>query len=676
MTRENDRTESPLNESRRRYIKAIGAAGGIGALAGCLGGGDDDDGVGGDPVTGEPAPDEFPQVDTALVSRFDTPPNDVQFNYYNPNNQATYSEFLLYSPIAWYSTQEGEYFPFLAEDWEWLEEGEHFRLHIGDFWTWHNGDQLTAEDVATQIKLETYLGGASSEIESVEVVDDWTVDVFTHGTLSNELLEFRLFTMDQPRSVSTSVSEYGDMLEEIESTEEGTDARDEALGAVVQYAEMPPIGTGPFQHADTQEGRIVLEPFEDYPMEQLQQQIEESDHVDYEFPDWALTEPNYPAVYLNHFADGSALRQAWFASNVDIGSDAPPEDETIIEQYPNTHTMTLEPTYRGSAMAFDLEHPVWGQVEFRRAMAHAIDVTSIAETTYGATGFANTSFSGLPRALVQLHLDNDFVENTLESFVDQDFEAAEAEMQRLVDRHDDFGRDGGTWTHQGDDIVVPLAAPSTVSTHMNAMRQLQSWLGQVGFEAEIEGTEGAIFWSETMPSGDWEVAQNYFGGAQPHPYFAYRNTWISGFLIEDTHNPPETVEVPPIGEDSGSETVNVAELTEELATPISDDRQREIIEQLAWAWNQFMPYVPYAERHDAWMLTMERFHFPHPDDKAVSLQRNPFILPALGLAVGRENPIDQYPYDVRYHSIDGTPVDGGMSLEDSKTQVPFGDQSW
>jgi hypothetical protein len=135
------------------------------------------------------------------------------------------------------------------------------------------------------------------------------------------------------------------------------------------------------------------------------------------------------------------------------------------------------------------------------------------------------------------------------------------------------------------------------------------------------------------------------------------------------------VDVPPIGESSGSETVNVRELTEQLATPLSDEELTSTLEQLAWTWNQTLPYVPYAERHNAWMEDYGRFHFPHPDDKAQSLQRNPFLQPAIGTAVARQNSISEYPYDKLYHSIEGSSMDG-MSLEDSKSNIPLRDQSW
>ncbi|MEF8820638.1 MAG: ABC transporter substrate-binding protein [Halovenus sp.] len=694
MTEENDKSSKDFSVTRRRYVEALGVTGTAGILAGCSGDGDGDDGTGddgtgddgtgddgtGDDGTGDDGTgtgDFPPQVDRPLIARFSTPPRNAQWNYYNTNNQASYGEHLLYSPLAWYSTAEGEYFPFLAEDWEWVEDGNQFRLHLADFWTWHNGNDFTADDVVTQLKLEQHLGGIGSEIETVEKVDDYTVDIFTPQTINNALLELALFTINQPRSVSTSASEYGDMLAEIENTEEGTSARDEALGAVSEYQEKPPIGTGPFAHSETQEGRVVLEPFEDYPLEQLQQMIADHDKVDYQFPDWALTEPNYPEVHLNFFADGSALRQAWFTGNIDVGSDSPPGSQSILDQYPDTHTMTLRPTFRGSCLCFDLEDPVFGQREIRRAMAHAMDVPSIAQTTYGATGFANTSASGMARGQVEVFMNDDFIENTLTSYAEQDFEAAEAELQSLADRHSDFEWDGNALLHQGSQITVPLAAPSTVDTHMNAMRQLQSWFGEVGFSAEINGTPGSQFWSSTMPNGDWTpVAQNYFGGAQPHPYYAYRNTYINGFLLNATHSPPETVEVPPIGEDSGSETVEVLELTEKLARPLSDEELTSTLEQLAWTWNQTLPYVPYAERHNAWMENMARFHFPHPDDKGQTVQRNPFLQPALGLAIARQNSISDYPYDTLYHSIEGSSVDGGMSLDESKSSIPFRDQSW
>lgn len=668
MVASDEPEELRSNLSRRQWIQLVGTTAITAALAGCSG----DDGNGN--LSGGIG--EIPQVDKPLISRFSTQPSNAQWNMYNTNNQAAYGLPLLFSPLAWFSTKQNEFVPFLAEDWEWVEEGTHFRLHLGDFWTWHNGESFTSQDVVTKLKLEQHLGGLDEIVDTVEANGEYTVDIRTTDTIANYLLELKLFTQSAPEHINTPHSSFGDLLQAIEDTKPDTDARNQALAEVAQFKFQPPVGTGPFKQQAAQEGRIVLKPFEDYPYEQLQQQIEESDHLEYTFPEWAMTSPNFPAVHLQYFADGSALRQAWFTGNIDIGSDAPPEGPEIVEQYPSTHTMTLRPSYRGSCLCFKLDHNVFGNPEIRRAMAHTIDVPAIAQTTYGATGFANTSASGMPKALAQQWLADDFRNNTLTSYVEQNFEAARAEMQSLADHDSGFANQGGTWTYQGNPITVTLTAPAIVSSHMNAMRQLQSWFDEIGLKTQIRGVEGSQIWSQTMPNGDYTVAQNYFGGGQPHPYYSYRNTWIDGNLIGDTHNPPKEVTVPPVGKSSGEMTVNVRERTQALGKPSSEEEQKKIVRELAWVWNQTLPYVPYAERHNAWMEDMGRFHFGHPDDKAQSLQRNPFFQVGLGMAIARKNPVSVYPYDKKYLSIDGQSVNGGMSLKQSKSQIPGYDQSF
>ena len=667
MIKGNNLEEADSRLSRREWLQLTVATGTAGLLAGCGSNEDPDESEqttnnnGGDnnQDTNDDSGDSS-MVDQPWRTPIFTQPTKAQWNGYNTSNQPGYGWPLMWLPLAWYETRSGEFVPFLASDWEWVEDGNHFRMHLADFFTWHNGDPVTAQDVVTKLKLEMHLGGLGEQVDSVEAVDDHTVDVFTTNTMANRLLELIFFTFADPRYIDTPHSVYGDLLAAIEDSEPDTDARDQALADITQFRFEEPVGNGPLAFSEALNDRIVLEPHGEFPRAQLQEQISSSDHIDYTFPSWANETLNHPGAELKYFNDRNQAVQAFFTSGLDGGSVPPPEGPEILEQYPDTFTMNLTPSYRGSALCFKLDDPVFGEREVRKAIAHVIPVESVAQTTYGATGFAEEYATGLPRGLIPQWLSDEFL-GKITSYVEQDFDAANAEMEASK-----FEKSDGKWRDgNGDPIAVELSAPSTVPSHINAMQKVKSFLNEFGFESEVRGIEGTQFWSKTMPEGDWTVAQNYFGGAQPHPYYAYHNTWISGYLVNDQHSPPEEVTVPSM-DGSGEMTVNTVELVRELGKPLDEERGKEVVEKLAWTWNQTLPYVSYAERHNAWVSDHKNFKNPHPDDKAATLQRNSMFLHSLGTIKAREEPISEYPYDTRYMGIDGTSIDGGTSLEESK----------
>lgn len=74
----------------------------------------------------------------------------------------------------------------LAESWEAAEDQLTWTFHIREGVIFHNGDELTAEDVAWSLNRATFdpestsgLSSRAQAIESIEVVDDYTVEVKT-----------------------------------------------------------------------------------------------------------------------------------------------------------------------------------------------------------------------------------------------------------------------------------------------------------------------------------------------------------------------------------------------------------------------------------------------------------------------------------------------------------------
>lgn len=138
--------------------------------------------------------------------------------------------------------EDDEYLPSLATEWEWNEDNTELTFTLRDDVTFHNGDPLTAEDVAftyNTIKDSSYADALCGFYDRMEVIDD------THVVLISE----------EP---------YGAAMETIV---------DPGLGILSKsaYEEDPegflrnPVGTGPYKFVSWDSGASInLEVNEDY----------------------------------------------------------------------------------------------------------------------------------------------------------------------------------------------------------------------------------------------------------------------------------------------------------------------------------------------------------------------------------------------------------------------------
>ncbi|WP_404401527.1 ABC transporter substrate-binding protein [Pelagibacterium halotolerans] len=132
--------------------------------------------------------------------------------------------------------------PGLAESWEVSEDGLTYTFHLREGVTFHDGSEMTAEDVAASIRrvqseaVASPLASRVSPIIGIEVVDPQTVT----------------FTLDAPFApILSSLSSIAIVPAEMEED--------------VDSLQQTPVGTGPFQFEDWQpNGYIALSAFEDY----------------------------------------------------------------------------------------------------------------------------------------------------------------------------------------------------------------------------------------------------------------------------------------------------------------------------------------------------------------------------------------------------------------------------
>ena len=224
----------------------------------------------------------------------------------------------------------GEYEPCLATEWTWENGNKDLVLTLRDDVTFHNGEPMTAEDVAFSFNTVInagYADTATSAMDSMEVIDD------THVTL-----HFK--------------SEYGPALECVSS-----DYMTIFPKAYYESAEdfgRAPVGTGPYKFVEWATGdRVVLTANEDY----------------------FRGSPSIKDVTFRILTDSSVATLALQNGEIDVHTHIPQADVPNVEADPNlqySEVLGNSTTW----IIFNFES-IFANEDLRLAVAHAIDKEAV-----------------------------------------------------------------------------------------------------------------------------------------------------------------------------------------------------------------------------------------------------------------------------------------------------------
>ncbi|MXV62241.1 peptide ABC transporter substrate-binding protein [Natronorubrum sp. JWXQ-INN-674] len=326
---------------RRTLLKLTGAAGataGLGTIAGCL---------------DDPDADEDDDADelTITLSQFpDTidPLDHITGDYFDVYDH-------IYEPLFDFEPGEG-IFSRVVDDWE-IQEGEGVtELYLRDDVVFHNGDDLTAEDIAWTIErtVDPDMGVVSDigsfglgSIEGAEALDDTTVAV-EYGAAPG-LAEF----------------EFGNYARAInrEWAIENHDAENEAIsGADAEDFN----GTGPYEVVDFTSGEeIVLERFDNY---------------------WG-DEPPFERVTFNADGESSGRVNSLETEETDLTINILPEDVATVQDADGVEIRRVT-SFRNIFCPMKNTVEPFDSQEFRQAMNYAVDNESIVDEILSGYGEA------------------------------------------------------------------------------------------------------------------------------------------------------------------------------------------------------------------------------------------------------------------------------------------------
>ncbi|WP_411967043.1 ABC transporter substrate-binding protein [Haloferax sp. YSSS75] len=352
-------TDSNSHIGRRTYLKLAGGAAASAALAGCTGGGDETETTttttesgGEETETTTSTPDESEPFEVTITQGQMPSGLDPQ------DHRETPTDIVVLHAYEGVLTRDaaGAMQTALATNYERIDGEDAVRFDIREGVTFHNGDELTPEDVAYSINrvVDEEVGFASPQsdqlagVTGAEVIDgERAVKVNNDGLNPIVFSEFATYLDVMQRS----------WVEERSKAEIGQEMN----------------GTGPFMlESYTEDEEVVLTTYEDY--------WQEPAAVD--------------TLTFRAASEASTRVNQLLQGETDVIVNVPPQEVSRVNNNENTR-VAAAPSTRiiYNAMRYDVEP--FDSVEFRQAMNYAIDLESIVQNVLGGFG-AQTSQPTLP----------------------------------------------------------------------------------------------------------------------------------------------------------------------------------------------------------------------------------------------------------------------------------------
>lgn len=587
----NHRDSLSNSRTRRRFLQTVGGVGAAG-IAGCSGGdtggaptgtsqktgisgGDGTPGANEDTPSPTEAKGEILKSTIDITGQVPGPPDTLQYNPFGQNFDST-SNLTAYEQVGhfdlkeFFETGDIKFIPRGAGSWEIPEgprEGDTIRITANDDRTWHDGDPITSDDLYASYRLHGFFGAPYTnmvDFDSIRRVDGKTIEMTVVKKTNTNLLKQRILGQAYGWRFNAKFSIYEDFLDNIETAAENED--DEALQQAKQelseFELDEPVGTGWAKYVRRTPEKVVYEPHENHPIGSQM-----------EFEEWT-----------NAFADNQQGWQLALGQHVDSADGGP---KNILEKLmDNGYSAFRHHFLSAQALQFNQAEKPYDDPRIRKAFAYAINMDKAINPikVKGPWGQQRWLVEKPSGTMVNRDAWLGDLQDSLVSYSPKS-----QNMDKVVELMQDAGYErsvNGKWAKDGQLFTVELKHYdwSYIVTYVQSVKED---LEAADFAVETAAPStmtGDIF------NGDYAFATGFWGQSW-HPATSYDvMTPNAGWMAT---NPPEVLEVPPVGEPDSSDTIeiNAWETYEEMETASDFAEAQAAVQKLAWAWNQTLPQI-------------------------------------------------------------------------------------
>jgi peptide/nickel transport system substrate-binding protein len=347
----------------------------------------------------------------------------------------------IYEGLLKYAKDSTEVEPCLAKSWEISDDGLVYTFHLQEGVTFHDGTPFNAEAVKFNIDRQTvnatedmpYAGFVYQYVDNCQVVDENTVQINLKAVCTPFLNNLAM-SMSAPMVSPTACQAANNNLNEA------------------------PCGTGPYKFVrwDKQEA-VVLERNDSY---------------------WGDKAKAKNLVFKT-IADNSARVVALTNGEVDVidGIDA-----TVVDQVTNGGCqLNLIEGMNINYMAFNMDSPIVGDKEVRKALSQSVNVDELVKSLY--QGYATKANSILPS----------FVPGYSDKITREGYNEATAK--------ETLAAKGVTALHI---ITYSNVRPYNTASGQTLAEAIQGYFSKVGVTATIDSYDWTTY-KEKVVAGDYDI---------------------------------------------------------------------------------------------------------------------------------------------------------------------------
>jgi peptide/nickel transport system substrate-binding protein len=620
----------PEDLSRREILAMLGV-GGAASLAGCSGG-DGGSGDGGAQTTSSgdggsqttSSGDGGSQTTTSadegdggdkqmseqvFVSGLQKEPTQNQFNNYNPNRAAHGDESItiaFWSPIVEYHPGKNEYVADLAENWE-FEQGESVTVTLREGLKWWPDEKpVTAGDIVAQKRMDRHVYGADTGLwkytSEISAEDERTVKATLDTNVNPQIYLQTAFHQDV---LFVHEGKYEDFIQRYEDATSDSEIKS-VTQDLLQTSFDEPFGYGAWQIDEITPQKISASPWEGY---------------------WAYDEINFNREFIPTFWETrpQVQKQAMVGGELD-GSPTITGgiQEKFMNRVPGDPVFPKVPTFNGFGIDINHTKKPFDDRRVRKALAYATDHAKMASIDFGHEE-VDSKFTGMSNYYAADYL-TDEVSSNLVDYGPQDLEAAQSLMEEAG------------YKKQGNKLVDSSgkqfsAELKTIGGRVPWAQIFKENMASLGADIKVSTVENSRFFGVTVPNGDFEIALwTASGWKRHHPFGDYSLTWLpssSPWAKGTQANLQPEVPWPPGTTDGSTQQVDIEAKIKELGTA-PEDRATELVNQLAWIYNQTMPQVRITERHLVAMIQTDDWQVPDQGDPDMKVPNPLNWMPKVG----------------------------------------------
>lgn len=503
---------------------------------------------------------------------YEVPPK-THFNFYASVGHlgmagSPYNE-IMYNPLAMYYWATDKYEPFLATEWKVDNAANTITVSLRKGVKWSDGSDFKAADVVNSMALEKSRSATVWRyVDKVTAKDDHTVE-FHLGQPASIALRYVLKMQPQPTSV------YGEWAKKFQALyDAGKDAASDDVKNLRKEMDT-------FRPADY----VVTGPYK-----VDKDTITEAQMTMKKVPTaWAAGQVKFDKIVL-YQGETAAITPLVLDKKIDFATHAfpPATEKQILDQ---GIRVIRYPFYTGPGLFFNNSVYPLNLPEVRQAIAYAINRDENGMVALSKSGVGVKYMAGISDNLLKTWVKEDAIAKLNQ----YKFDTAKAE-ELLKKLKFTKGADGIWVDDKGKKLEFEILVPSDFADWSASAENAAQQLTKFGIKAVVRGVPSAQQPND-IHAGKFQIGYRGWGSSIPHPqsgFIADIVTYNEGGQKNNKEKPGQNW---PMKQKWSGGEIDFDKLITDSGAGLDVAKQKEVITQLALAFNELLPVVPMFERY-------------------------------------------------------------------------------